>query len=134
MRASARVALVSMVVCASLDLAGCATIDELKDTVSRWFASDNLGGHEGALPDGVPDATDKNPPETMLREDANKTSRKKDQLARKSKQPQIKPPASVPAETVTPQGVDAQSTPPQPAPVLLDTPWPQAPSAGTFSR
>jgi hypothetical protein len=70
----------------------------------------------------------------MLREDANKTSRKKDQLARKLKQPQIKPAASVPAETVTPQGVDAQSTPPQPAPVGLDTPWPQAPSAGTFSR
>ena len=134
MRACARVALVSMVVCASLDLAGCASIDELKDTVSRWFASDNLGGREGALPDGVPDATDRIPPETMLREDANKTSRKKDQLARKPKQPQIKPPASVPAETVTPQGVEAQSTPPQPAPVRLDTPWPQAPPAGTFSR
>jgi hypothetical protein len=139
MRACARVALVSMVVCASLDLAGCASIDELIDTVSRWFASDNLGGREGALPDGVPDATDRIPPETMLREDANKTSKKKDQLARKPQQPQTverpnKPPASVPAETVTPQGADAQSMPPQPAPVPLDTPWPQAPSAGTFSR
>jgi hypothetical protein len=120
MRACARLALVSMVVSAGLGLAGCSSINELKDTVSRWFASDNLGGHEGALPDGVSDA-------------------RKDQPARKSQQPQTverpnKPPASVPAATVTPQGADAQSTPTQPAPVRLDTPWPQAPSSGTFSR
>jgi hypothetical protein len=140
MRACARVALVSMVVSAGLGLAGCASIDELKDTVSRWFASDNLGGHEGVLPDNVTDATDRVPPEKMLREDANKTSKRKDQQARKPQQPQTverpnKPSASVPAETVTtPQRADAQFTPPQPAPVRLDTPWPQAPSPGTFSR
>jgi hypothetical protein len=139
MRACAWVALVSMVVSAGLGLAGCASIDELKDTVSRWFVSDNLGGHEGVLPDNVPDATDRVSPEKMLREDANKTSKRRDQQARKPQQPQTverpnKPPASVPAETVTPQGADAQFTPPQPAPVRLDTPWPQAPSPGTFSR
>jgi len=113
MRACARVALVSMVVSAGLGLAGCASIDELKDTVSRWFVSDNLGGHEGTLP-----------PEKMLREDANKTSKRKDQPARKSPQTVEHP--------NTPQGADAQSTPTQPA--RLDTPWPQAPSSETFSR
>ena len=139
MRACARVALVPMVVSAGLGLAGCASIDELKDTVSRWFASDNLGGQEGVLPDNVPDATDRVPPEKMLREDANKTSERKDQQARKPQQAQTverlnKPSASIPAETVAPQGADAQFPPPQPAPVRLDTPWPQAPSPGTFSR
>jgi hypothetical protein len=138
MRAYAGVALVSMVVSAGIGLAGCASIDELKDTVSRWFASDDLGGHEGVLPD-VPDATDRVPPEKMLTEDAKKTSERKDQQARKSQQPQAvehlnKPSASVPVETVTPQGADAQFTPPQPAPVRLGTPWPQAPSPGAFSR
>jgi hypothetical protein len=111
----------------------------LKDNVSRWFASDNLGGHEGVLPDNVPDATDRVPPEKMVREDAKKTSERENQQARKRQQPQAverlnKPSASVPTETVTPQGADAQFTPPQPAPVRLGTPWPQAPSPGTFSR
>jgi hypothetical protein len=128
MRACAWVALVSMVVSAGLGLAGCASIDELKNAVSRWFASDTLDGHVGTLP-----------PEKMLGEDANKTSKRKDQPAHKSQEPQTvehpnKPPASVPAATVAPQGADAQSTLTQPAPVRLDTPWPQAPSSETFSR
>jgi hypothetical protein len=100
--------LVSIVVSAGLGLAGCATIDELKGTVPKWLS----------------DAT------------ATKASRRKDQQARKPQQLQIvehpnKPLASVPAETVTPQRADAQLTPP--APVRLDTPWPQAPSPGIFS-
>ena len=113
-----------MVVFAGLGLAGCASIDELKGTVSTWFS----------------DATDRILPEKVLSEDANKASKRKDQQARKPQQPQTverpnKPSASVPAETVTtPQRADAQFTPPQPAPVRLDTPWPQAPAPGTFSR
>jgi len=115
--------LVSMVVFAGLGLAGCASIDELKGTVSTWFS----------------DATDRVLPEKVLSEDANKASKRKDQQARKPQQRQTverpnKLPASVSAETVTPQRADAQFTPPQPAPVRLDTPWPQAPAPGTFSR
>ena len=115
--------LVSMVTSAGLGLAGCASIDELKNTVSGWFS----------------DATDRVPPEKMLSEDANKAPKRKDQQARKPQQLQTverpnKPPVSVPAETVKPQSADAQFTPPQPAPVRLDTPWPQAPSPGPFSR
>ena len=37
MRACARVALVLMAVSASFGLAGCGSIDDLKDTISRWF-------------------------------------------------------------------------------------------------
>jgi hypothetical protein len=115
--------LVSIVVSAGLGLAGCASIDELKGTASKWLS----------------DATDRVPPEKMLSENATKASRRKDQEARKPQQLQTvehpnKPLASVPAETVTPQRADAQLTPPQPAPVRLDTPWPQAPSPGIFSR
>jgi hypothetical protein len=140
MRACARVALVSMVVSASLGLAGCASIDELKDTVSGWFASDKfLGRHEGVVPDEVPDATDRIPPQKMLSGDATKSSKKKDQPARRAQQPQSvelpnKPPISVPAEAVTPQGAGAQSMPSQPAPLPLHSPWPEAPGSGTFSR
>jgi hypothetical protein len=40
MRAYARVALVSMAVPASFGLAGCAAIDELKETFLRWVESE----------------------------------------------------------------------------------------------
>ena len=123
----------------STNLAECASIDELKDTMSRWFASDKfLGGHEGAFSDDVSNATDRIPPDNMLREDANKVSKKKEHPARKLQRPQTvelpnKPPSLVP-EAVTPQGAAAQSTPSQPAPLRLHTPFPEAPSSGTFSR
>ena len=111
--------LVSMVLSAGLGLAGCASIDELKGTVSTWFS----------------EASDRVPPEKMLSEDANKAPKGKDQEARmQNVEHPKKPPASVPAETVTPQRADAQFTSSQPALVRLDTPWPQAPSPGTFSR
>jgi hypothetical protein len=118
--------LVSIVVSAGLGLAGCASIDELKGTVSTWFS----------------DATDRVPPGKILSADANRASKSKDQQDQQARKPQQrqtverphKPPVSVPAETVTPQRADAQFAPPQPAPVRLDTPWPQAPAPGTFSR
>jgi hypothetical protein len=110
-----------MVLSAGVGLAGCASIDELKGSVSRWLS----------------DATDRVP--KALSGDASKASKKKDQQARKPQQLQTverlnKPPASVAEEIVTPQRADAQFTLRQPAPVRLGTPWPQAPSPGTFSR
>ena len=114
--------LVSMVVSAGFGLAGCASIDELKGTVSTWFS----------------DATDRAPPGKILSESANRMSKRKEQQTREPKQLHTvqrpnKPPTS-PAEIVAPQRVDAQFTSLQAAPVRLDTPWPQAPSPGTFSR
>ena len=140
MRTCARVALVSMVVSASLGLAGCASIDELKSTVSGWFANDKfLGGHDGVVPEEVPDATGKIRPQEMLRQDATKATKNEDQPPRKVQQPQIgelpnKPPISVPAEAVTPPGAAAQPKPSDPAQLQLHTPWPEAPGSGTFSR
>jgi hypothetical protein len=127
-----------MVVSASLGLAGCASIDQLKSSVSGWFANDKfLGGHEEVVLEGVPDATDNIRPPKMLRQDATRASNNKDQPPRKVQQPQSgelpnKPPISVPAQAVTPPGAAAQPTPSDPA--QLHTPWPEAPGSGTFSR
>ena len=57
MRARTRVALVSMAVSASFGLAGCAAIDELKDTILRWVESEKLPDGRGAFADDLPDAT-----------------------------------------------------------------------------
>jgi hypothetical protein len=76
----------------------------------------------------------------MLREDANKASKKKDKAARKPQQQQKtvdrpnKPPVSVSAEAVKPQRADAQSAPSQASPSRLRTLWPEAPPPGNFSR
>ena len=131
MHAYTRGALVSMVLAASLGLAGCALIDELKDTVSKMASQD---GHEG----GVPDATGGILPMKTPREDA-KASTEKDPRARKLQEPHTvklpnKPPTSVPTEPARPQEPAAQSAPSQSAPSRLPAPWPEAPSPGSFSR
>jgi hypothetical protein len=48
MRACARVALVLMAVSASFGLAGCGSIDDLKDAVFRWFDIGKTPGGRGA--------------------------------------------------------------------------------------
>ena len=137
MRACARVALVIVAVFAGLGLAGCASVDELKDTVSDWLATGkSLDGREKMPPE---DATQRNPPEKTLTEGASKASEKKDTPARKPQrqqtvEPPKKPPASVSAEAVRPQGADAQSATSEAAPLRLRTLWPEAPAPGTFSR
>jgi hypothetical protein len=119
MRACARLVLVLIAVFASLGFAGCASIDELKDT--------------------MPDATDRRPPEKILGEQG-KASNKKDRLGSKLQGPQTvellkKSPVSVSTEAVRPQqGADPQSATPEVAPLRLHTPWPEAPAPGTFAR
>jgi hypothetical protein len=119
-----------MVLAASLGLAGCALIDELKDTVSKMVNQDD---HEGGVPvankDGI--LSMKTPGE-----EANKASTEKGPPARKLHEPHTvklpnKPPTSVPAEPVEPA---AQSAPPQSVPSQLPTAWPEAPPPGSFSR
>ena len=120
MRACARLVLVLIAVFASLGFAGCASIDELKDT--------------------MPDATDRRPPEKILGEEASKASKKKDNAASKLQRPQTvelrkKPPVSASTEAVRPQqGADPQSATPEVAPLRLHTPWAEAPAPGTFAR
>ena len=136
MHARARGALVSMVVAVGLSLAGCALIDELKDTVSK-MASQDGHGREGDVPDILPTITPREeaklPTKTPTGE-AKKASMEKDRPARKLQAlPTVKRPSSVPAEPVT-QEPAAPSPPSQSASSQLLTPWPNAPSSGSFSR
>jgi hypothetical protein len=117
MHTRTQVALVSMIVAVVLSLAECALIDELKDTVSK-MASQDGHGREG----DVPDSADGILPTITPREEVK--------LPTKTA---FKRPNSVPAEPVT-QDPAAQSAPSQSASSQLLTPWPKAPSSGSFSR
>jgi hypothetical protein len=141
MRACTRLVLVLIAVFVSLGLAGCVSVNELKDTMSGWFDTEkSQGAHEGKLSGGLPDVADRRPPEGIVGEEASKASKKKDTRGSKLQRPQTvelpkKPPVSPSSEAVRPhQGADAQSASPQVAPVRLQTPWPEAPASGTFSR
>ena len=89
MRAYARVALVLMALSATFGLAGCAAIDELRDTILRWVESEKLPSGHGAFADDLPDATPVVPPEKPAKKEASKTSSKQDKSARKLQRPQI---------------------------------------------
>ena len=131
MRACARVALVLVAVSASIGLAACSAIDDLKAAVSRWFdVGKSPGGRRVVFTDDLPDTTPMIPPEKPLKKEASKASKKKDKS--KVQRPQTaekKLPTSGSAEAAKPQSV-----PPQPAPSQLRTLWPEAPAPGTFSR
>jgi hypothetical protein len=123
-----------MVLAASLGLAGCAFIDELKDTVSKIISQDE---HEGRMPDATVDGgiLSMRPP----REVVKKASTEKDPPARKLQERHTvklpnKSPTSVPTEPVRPQGSAPQSAPSQSGPLRLPTSWPEAPPPGSFSR
>ena len=135
MRACARVALVLMIVSASFGLTACSAIDDLRDTMSRWFDVGSAGRPGSA--DAAPHATPTIPPEKSLKNEASKASKKKDKLATKVHRPQAaeqKLPTSHTIEAAKPQRAELQSAPSQPASAGLRTLYPDAPQAGTFSR
>ena len=138
MRACARVALVLMALSVTFGLAGCAAIDELRDTILRWVESEKLPSGHGAFADDLPDATPVVPPEKPAKKEASKTSSKQDKSARKLQRPQSvllppkKPPISASPETTRPDETEGQSAPP--ASMRLRTPFPEAPPPGIFSR
>jgi hypothetical protein len=79
MRGCARVALVLVAVAASFGLAGCGSIDDLKDTISRPFDIGKFsGGRRGVFAD---DATPLISSEKMPKQEASKASKKKDTSA-----------------------------------------------------
>jgi hypothetical protein len=55
MRARARVALVSITLCESFGIAGCAAIDDLKASFSRWFDTANFPDEGVGLPGNAPE-------------------------------------------------------------------------------
>ena len=79
MRACARVALVLVAVSASIGLAACSAIDDLKAAVSRWFdGGKSPGGRGGVFTDDLPHTTPMIPSEKPLKKEASKASKKKD--------------------------------------------------------
>jgi hypothetical protein len=105
----------------------------------KWWIVASMDRQDKGIPSDVPGAQHRVPPEKMLNEEPSKPSQKKDKPARKLQRPQTaelpkKPPISVSAETVRPQGADAQSAASQGAPSRLRNLWPEAPPPGTFSR
>jgi hypothetical protein len=139
LRASARVTLFSLALFGGLALAGCASIDELKNTMSGLIAKGKFpGADEEKLPGDVPDATNRTPPEKTLRE-GQKASKKEDKPAPKPPKPQTvklpkEPPVSVSAKSGRPQEADARSAPSPTAPSQLRNLWPEPPAPGSFSR
>ena len=129
-----------MAVSATLGLAGCAAIDELKEAFFRWVESEKLPSGRGVFADDLPDATPVIPLEKPSKKEASKLSKKQVKSARKLQRPQTvvlppkKPPISDSTEAVRPEGTEGQSVPSQPTPSRLRTLWPEAPPAGTFSR
>jgi hypothetical protein len=142
MRTGTRIALILMAVFTAPGLAGCAAIEELKDSVAAWFGGGNsVAGHEAVPPGDLPDQINKTPPAKMAGEKARKAAKNKaDTAASKPQRPQKialpnKRSPSASAETIGPQqGTDAQSESSQTAPLRLRTPWPEAPVSGSFSR
>ena len=141
MRASARIALVLMALCASFGLAGCAAIEDLKEAFLRWVESEKLPpAGRGPFADDLPDGTPVTPPEKPSKKEASKPSKKQVESAHKLQRPQtvVHPPTkpSIPdsTETVRPEGTEGQSQPSQPVPTQLPSRWPKAPPPGRFSR
>jgi hypothetical protein len=136
MRVCARVALVLMIV-ASCGLAACGTIDDLRDTVSRWFDVGSPGrpGSADARPSATPMITTES--KKSSQHEASQASKKKDKLSTKVRRPQTaeqKLPTSHTIEAAKPQRAELQSVPSQPAPSGLRSLYPEPPPAGTFSR
>ena len=139
MRTYARVALISMAVLASFGLAGCAAIDELKETFLRWVESEKLPSGPGVFADELPEATPAVPPQKTAKEEPIKPSKKKNKSARKLQRPRTvvlppnKPPIPDTNEALGPEGTEGQSAPSQPTRRWLSR-WPEAPPPGRFSR
>jgi hypothetical protein len=133
MRASARVALVSLII-ATGGLAGCGSLDKLGDTASQGLVSP-----EDATARITPaEATS----EPSAKEGASETqkadtpSEKKDKPAQKrnarTAKGAKKPARSARAAVAQPQTPEPKSEPAQGE--QLQHPWPTAPAAGNFSR
>jgi hypothetical protein len=140
LRACARVALCSLALIGGLGLAGCASIDELKSTMSGWFATGKFpGADEEMFAGDVPDASHSTAPEKTLREGQSKASKKEDKPVRRRQPPQTvklqkKPPVSATAEAVKPQRAEPQSASSPAEPSRLRNLWPEPPAPGSFSR
>ena len=127
-----RGALIAIVVSGGLALTGCASIDELKDAISRWLDTGSLGEPE-ASPEDLPRAISMTSPQNPKAE-TNAVSKRRDKPARNQRTAEAprKPSHPVPIKAAEPQGTEAQSAPP--ASMRLHTLYPEAPAPGVFAR
>jgi hypothetical protein len=120
MRACMRVALVLVALSASVGLAGCAAIEELKEAFLRWVESEKPPSGPDLFGDELPEATPLVPAEKAPKEAPSKPSKKKDKPARKLQRPRTvalppnKPPIPDTNEAVRPESTERQSAPSQP--------------------
>jgi len=127
-----------MAVSASLGLAGCAAIEELRQTFLRWVESEQFPSGRAVVADDLPDAIPVVPPEKPAKEPSKRRPHPKDTARNMQRQnvvlPPKKPPVSDSTEAVKPESTEGLSTPSQPTPKWLPSHWPTAPRPGTFSR
>ena len=135
MRASARVALVSLTI-ATGGLAGCGSFDKQSDTASQGLVSPEN------LTERMTSAEERS--ESSAKEEGasgtqtgDTPTEKKDKPAQKAQRPGTakgtkKLAAPARAAAAQPQTPEPKSAPVQGEP--LQRPWPTAPAAGTFSR
>jgi hypothetical protein len=121
---------------ASYGLAGCAAIDDLRASISRWFDTTNFPGEGGVLPGNAPEASPVLPLEKIPKEVSKAPKKKKAKTASKLQRPQtvVLPPKKPPIspEMARPEETEGQSAPP--ATLRLRTRYPEAPPPGVFSR
>ena len=117
----------------SLALAGCASIDELKDAISRWLDTASFGERE-TPPEDVPQAIRMTAPEKKPKEGTSMASKRRGNPARNLRTAEVprKPLHPVSIKAAEPQGTEMQSAPP--ASMRLHTLYPEPPKPGAFSR
>ena len=137
MRTRARVALVSIALSASFGMSGCAAIDDLKASISRWFDTAHFPDEGVGLPGNAPETPLLVAPEKIPKE-SPKAPKKKIKTALKLQPSQTvvlppkKPPISDSPGTARPDETEGQPAPP--ASMRLRTQYPEAPPPGVLSR
>ena len=134
MRASARVALVSLII-ATGGFAGCSSLNGLSDAPSEELVSPENPSAKIAPGEETSESSAKEGASGT--QTADTPSEKKDKPAPKPQRPRTakalkKPAAPARAASVQPQTPEPKSVPARDEP--LQHPWPAAPAAGTFSR
>jgi hypothetical protein len=133
-----RLAFVAMAVSASVGLAGCAAIEELRQTFLRWVESERLPTEPGVIADELPEAATTVPPEKtpkpIKRRPQPKDSARRTERPRTATLPPKKPPTMDSTEPVRPEGTQGQSAPPSRSTPRWLGRWPEAPPADRFSH
>src|SRR5262245_7650088 len=134
MRAYGRVALVLMVLSASFGLAGCAAIEEIRQTFLRWVESERAGVVADELPEAAPVVPPEKPKEPTKRRPQPKNTARKLQGSRTVALPPKKSPPPDITEAARPEGTEGQSAPSRRSMPRWLGRWPEAPPADRFSR